>query len=102
GSHIVALSQVQHLRRVSMVSFGSATRAMLAGVVVTMLAVACGSSATTSDGTDVGKGALTGAGSTFDNPLFSKAFYDYTAQHSDVTVTTSRSGPAPASSSSSR
>src|SRR5581483_176497 len=86
GSHIVALSQVQHLRRVSMVSFGSATRAMLAGVVVTMLAVACGSSATTSDGTDVGKGALTGAGSTFDNPLFSKAFYDYTAQHSDVTV----------------
>jgi phosphate transport system substrate-binding protein len=69
-----------------MVSFGSATRALLAGMVVTMLAVACGSSTTTSGGTDVGKGALTGAGSTFDNPLFSKAFFDYSAQHSDVTV----------------
>jgi phosphate transport system substrate-binding protein len=51
-----------------------------------MLATACGSSTPTSGGSDVGKGALTGAGSSFDNPLFSKAFYDYTQQHSDVTV----------------
>lgn len=29
---------------------------------------------------------LTGAGSTFDYPFFSKAFYDYSQQHDDVTV----------------
>jgi phosphate transport system substrate-binding protein len=29
---------------------------------------------------------LTGAGSTFDYPFFSKAFYEYSQQHSDVTV----------------
>lgn len=29
---------------------------------------------------------LTGAGSTFDYPFFSKAFYDYSQTHSDVTV----------------
>jgi len=29
---------------------------------------------------------LTGAGSTFDYPFFSKAFYDYSQAHSDVTV----------------
>ncbi len=29
---------------------------------------------------------LTGAGSTFDYPFFSKAFYEYTQAHSDVTV----------------
>ncbi|TAM77213.1 phosphate ABC transporter substrate-binding protein PstS [bacterium] len=29
---------------------------------------------------------LTGAGSSFDYPLFSKAFYEYSQQHSDVTV----------------
>jgi phosphate transport system substrate-binding protein len=70
-----------------MVSFGKTRRALLAGVVVSMLAVACGStSGTTSGGTDVGKGALTGAGSTFDQPLFSKAFFDYTAKYPQVTV----------------
>ena len=29
---------------------------------------------------------LTGAGSTFDYPFFSKAFYEYSQQHADVTV----------------
>jgi phosphate transport system substrate-binding protein len=70
-----------------MVSFGSTRRALVAGAAAAMLAVACGSTSTpTSAGIDVGKGALTGAGSTFDNPLFSKAFFDYNAKYPDVTV----------------
>ena len=70
-----------------MVSFGPTRRALLAGVAVAMLAVACGSTnSTPSGGSDVGKGALTGAGSSFDQPLFNKAFYDYTAKYSQVTV----------------
>jgi phosphate transport system substrate-binding protein len=68
-----------------MVSLSSAKRAVLASVAIAVLA-ACGSSGSTSGGADVGKGALSGAGSSFDNPLFSKAFFDYSAQHSDVTV----------------
>ncbi len=68
-------------------SFRSTTRAMVVGVAVAMLAMACGSTSTGgSTAVDVGKGALTGAGSTFDNPLFSKAFFDYTAKYPDVTV----------------
>jgi phosphate transport system substrate-binding protein len=73
-----------------MISFGSTRRALLAGVAMSMLAVACGST-NTAGGTsptpvDVGSGALTGAGSTFDQPLFSKAFFDYTAKYPQVTV----------------
>jgi len=59
---------------------------MLAGMAAVMLAVACGPASTTPTTGDVGSGALTGAGSTFDNPLFSKAFFDYTSQYSQVTV----------------
>ncbi len=59
-------------------------RALLASVGV-LLMVACGSTSSTG-GTDIGSGALTGAGSSFDNPLFSKAFFDYTQQHPSVTV----------------
>ena len=69
-----------------MVSFGSTRSALLAVVAVAMIAVACGSTSSTSGGPDVGKGALTGAGSTFDQPLFSKAFYDYSAKYPQVTV----------------
>jgi phosphate transport system substrate-binding protein len=68
-----------------MFSIRSATRTLVAGVAVAMLAMACGPAPGGSTA-DVGRGALTGAGSTFDNPLFSKAFFDYTQQHSAVTV----------------
>src|SRR5256885_8226164 len=67
--------------------FMPSTRRMLfssLAVAVAMFAMACGSSTSTS--TDVGAGALTGAGSSFDNPLFSRAFFDYTQQHPSVTV----------------
>jgi phosphate transport system substrate-binding protein len=65
-------------------SVSRTARALLASVAV-LLVVACGSSSSTG-GSDIGSGALTGAGSSFDNPLFSKAFFDYTGQHSNVTV----------------
>jgi len=67
-------------------SVTSTGRAMLAGLAAVMFAVACGSTSTPPAQVDVGSGALTGAGSTFDNPLFSKAFFDYTAKYSQVTV----------------
>ncbi|HUY73399.1 MAG TPA: phosphate ABC transporter substrate-binding protein PstS [Candidatus Dormibacteraeota bacterium] len=35
---------------------------------------------------DVGSGSLTGAGSTFDNPLFTKAFFDYSAKYPQVSI----------------
>ncbi len=67
-----------------MLSISRTGRALLASAAV-LLMVACGSSSSTG-GMDIGSGALTGAGSSFDNPLFSKAFFDYTQQHSNVTV----------------
>ena len=67
-------------------SVHSTGRALIVGMVAAMLAVACGSTSTPSSGVDVGSGALTGAGSTFDNPLFSKAFFDYSAKYPQVTV----------------
>jgi len=68
-----------------MVSFSSTRRALLAGVAVAMLAVACGST-NPGSGADVGSGQLTGAGSTFDQPLFSRAFFDYNQHYAQVTV----------------
>jgi phosphate transport system substrate-binding protein len=57
---------------------------LLLGVV----ASACGetSGSASSANQDVGRGNLTGAGSTFVEPFFQKAFYEYTQQHSTVTV----------------
>ncbi len=60
-------------------------RALLIGVAAVTVAAACGGSATPTT-SSVGSGALTGAGSTFDNPLFSRAFYDYTLQYPQVKV----------------
>ena len=62
------------------------SRLVLAAGAAAILAAACGGSTGGTTGVDVGSGSLTGAGSTFDNPLFSRAFYDYTAQHQQVTV----------------
>jgi phosphate transport system substrate-binding protein len=50
-----------------------------------MVVAACGSS-TAPTGTDIGSGALTGAGATFPAPFYSKAFFDYTAKYPQVTV----------------
>lgn len=63
----------------------------LVGLAIAVLAAtACGGSGTPGGGgstaAEVGSGSLTGAGSTFDNPLFTRAFYDYSQAHSQVSV----------------
>jgi phosphate transport system substrate-binding protein len=58
--------------------------ALMAGVAA-MVATACGGS-TGNTGTDVGKGALTGAGATFPGPFYQKAFADYAIQYPQVTI----------------
>src|ERR1700693_1477541 len=62
-------------------------RLLLAGVAAAIVGTACGGSGTTSQAPpDVASGSLTGAGSTFDAPLFQKAFYDYSAKYPQVTI----------------
>ena len=53
-----------------------------------LLITACGSSGAggPATGGDVGKGSLQGAGATFPEPFYTKAFYQYSAQHPGVTV----------------
>src|SRR5690349_4816477 len=68
------------LRRLSSIG-----RVAVIGAVAAMVVSACGGS-TPSTGTDIGKGALTGAGATFPGPFYQKAFSDYAIQHSQVTV----------------
>ena len=54
---------------------------------VAMVAMACGgTSSPPSESVDVGRGSLTGAGSTFVAPFFQKAFSDYSIQHPQVNV----------------
>src|SRR5579859_7158359 len=67
-------------------SVNSTVRALVAGIAASLLAVACGSSSNPPSQADVGSGALTGAGSTFDQPLFSKAFFVYNAKDPQVSV----------------
>ena len=57
--------------------------------VATLLIMACGSSspATPAPGSaDVGKGNLQGAGATFPEPFYTKAFFQYSAKNPQVTV----------------
>ena len=68
------------LRRLSSIG-----RVAVIGAVAAMVVSACGGS-TPGTGTDVGKGALTGAGATFPGPFYQKAFSDYAIQHSQVTI----------------
>ena len=56
--------------------------ALLCGVS----AAACGGSSDPAGSADVGKGTLTGAGATFPEPFYSKAFYMYNQAHPQVTV----------------
>src|SRR5207248_7828106 len=69
----------------------SVTRSLLA-VATAILVGACGGAASnsgTSNATpaaDVGSGNLTGAGATFPEPFYTKAFYQYNQLHSKVQV----------------
>src|SRR5438445_7484713 len=55
-----------------------------------LIAVACGgtgsSSSTPAPSADVGRGQLQGAGATFPEPFYTKAFYQYNQDHSQVSV----------------
>jgi phosphate transport system substrate-binding protein len=65
------------------------TRFLLVGVAAAIVGTACGgtgTAATSPSPVDVGSGSLTGAGSTFDAPLFQKAYFDYSAKYPQVTV----------------
>src|SRR6202165_954184 len=64
-------------------------RVLLVGVAAAMFAAACGASTGSTPSpspVDVGSGALTGAGATFPEPFYSKAFYSYTLKYPQVTV----------------
>src|SRR6266851_3140883 len=64
-------------------------RAMLVYTAAAMFVAACGgtgSGSASPSPVDVGSGSLTGAGATFPAPFYQKAFFDYTAKYSQVTV----------------
>jgi len=72
-----------------MFRYASVGRFLLVGAAAAVVATACGSASTAAVSptpVDVGSGSLTGAGSTFDNPLFTRAFFDYSAKYPQVTV----------------
>ena len=71
-----------------MLRFTWAGRLLVMAAATAMVATACGGSgnATPTPTADVGSGSLTGAGSTFDNPLFTRAFYDYSPKYPQVNV----------------
>jgi phosphate transport system substrate-binding protein len=61
------------------------TRLALVGVAAAITATACGSSPATAT-VDVGSGKIIGAGASFPDPFYQKAFYDYSAKYPQVTV----------------
>ncbi len=59
------------------------------GALAAVLIMACGSSGsapTATPSADVGKGTLNGAGATFPEPFYTKAFYQYSQKYPGVTV----------------
>jgi phosphate transport system substrate-binding protein len=62
-----------------------AGRALVSLVAFGALATACGGSTSTPTA-DVGRGSLTGAGATFPEPFYTKAFYMYTQTYPQVMV----------------
>src|SRR5690242_3217192 len=73
-----------------MLRFSSLGRLLLVTGAAAMLAAACGGSNNAGGASpgpvDVGQGSLTGAGSTFVAPFYTKAFADYNARFPQVTV----------------
>lgn len=60
-------------------------RALVLLIAFAVLATACGGSSPASSA-DVGQGSLTGAGATFPEPFYTKAFYLYSQNHPQVMV----------------
>jgi phosphate transport system substrate-binding protein len=61
-------------------------RFLLLGMAAATVGTACGGGGAAPSPGDVGRGSLTGAGSTFDAPLFQRAFFDYSAKYPQVTI----------------
>jgi phosphate transport system substrate-binding protein len=68
-----------------MVETRPALRALVLLSAFGILAMACGGSSP-APSADVGQGSLTGAGATFPEPFYTKAFYLYSQTHPQVTV----------------
>jgi phosphate transport system substrate-binding protein len=65
-------------------------RLVLVGVAAAIVGTACGDAGTATASpspVDVGSGSLTGAGATFPDPYYKKAFYDYNIKYPKVSVT---------------
>jgi phosphate transport system substrate-binding protein len=65
-------------------------RLVLVGVAAAIVGTACGGTGTATASpspADVGSGSLTGAGATFPDPFYKKAFFDYNVKYPKVTVT---------------
>jgi phosphate transport system substrate-binding protein len=59
---------------------------LLVGVAAAITAGACGGTSAPPATTDVGSGSVTGAGATFPQPFYAKAFYDYSAKYPQVQI----------------
>ncbi len=68
-----------------MLNVGLGSRLLVVVAAGSLLAAACGSSPSGSTA-DVGRGTLTGAGATFPEPFYTKAFYAYSELYPQVTV----------------
>jgi phosphate transport system substrate-binding protein len=68
-----------------MFQVSSIGRFALLGAAAAMVAVACGGNPTPATG-DVGAGSISGAGASFPDPFYKKAFYDYNLKYPAVTV----------------
>src|ERR1700686_2356503 len=65
-------------------------RLVLVGVAAAIVGTACGGTGTATaspSSIDVGSGSLTGAGATFPDPFYKKAFYDYNVKYPKVAIT---------------
>ncbi len=67
-------------------ALGPAAAGFVALVVAACGGTSGGTGGSTPTPTDVGSGTLNGAGSTFVQPFFQKAFYQYQQDHSSVTI----------------
>ncbi len=66
--------------------FPSSLRRPLVALAILALAACGGTSTTTESQADVGSGQLQGAGATFPEPLYTKAFYAYNQKYNKVSV----------------
>src|SRR4030088_2269538 len=69
-----------------MLGVTSIRRLALLGVAAAIVATACGDSSAGATPTDVGSGNIAGAGATFPDPFYKKAFFDYSAKYPKVIV----------------